>query len=244
MAKSKGGGGSSGGSKGSSSSSSSSKSSSAAAKSTGFGAAVANAARSISDALSGRGQSPTVTDPKTGKTYDRPSYGALSFQGLTSTDPANVARNREGAARMSMLGGETRDRDSNRPVAAPAAPAAEPVRKTLPVPVVETPMPPAAPAPVVPVQPPAPPVAAPVVEGPKAADVPLSTGIGSSTAAGGQAEAAAIAETTKSDVEKAAGETAAKGRRSTILTTAQGLLAETSGQLRRRRSLLGGGLIA
>lgn len=244
MAKSKGGGGSSGGSKGSSSSSSSSKSSSAAAKSTGFGAAVANAARSISDALSGRGQSPTVTDPKTGKTYDRPSYGALSFQGLTSTDPANVARNREGAARMSMLGGETRDRDSNRPVAAPAAPAAEPVRKTLPVPVVEMPMPPAAPAPVVPVQPPAPPVAAPVVEGPKAADVPLSTGIGSSTAAGGQAEAAAIAETTNSDVEKAAGETAAKGRRSTILTTAQGLLAETSGQLRRRRSLLGGGLIA
>lgn len=241
MAKSKGGGGSSGGSKGSSSSSSSSKSSSAAAKSTGFGAAVANAARSISDALSGRGQSPTVTDPKTGKTYDRPSYSALSFQGLTSTDPANVARNREGAARMSMLGGETRDRDSNRPVAAPAA---EPVRKTLPVPVVETPMPPAAPAPVVPVQPPAPPVAAPVVEGPKAADVPLSTGIGSSTAAGGQAEAAAIAETTESDVEKAAGETAAKGRRSTILTTAQGLLAETSGQLRRRRSLLGGGLIA
>lgn len=47
-------------------------------------------------------------------------------------------------------------------------------------------------------------------------------------------------------VEDAALESSKKGRASTILTTAQGLLAEEEprGLLRRRRSLLGGGLIA
>lgn len=45
----------------------------------------------------------TVTDPKTGMSYNKPSYGAFSLKGLTSNDPANVARNRAGAARMAAL---------------------------------------------------------------------------------------------------------------------------------------------
>lgn len=46
----------------------------------------------------------TVTDPKTGQTYATPSYSAFSFKGLTSTDPANVARNREAAAMYAAKG--------------------------------------------------------------------------------------------------------------------------------------------
>jgi len=54
-----------------------------------------------------------------------------------------------------------------------------------------------------------------------------------------------IAAAATGDAEKAVAETAAKGRRSTILTSSLGLLAdqEATGQLRRRRSLMGGGLI-
>jgi hypothetical protein len=54
-----------------------------------------------------------------------------------------------------------------------------------------------------------------------------------------------IAAAATGEAEKAVAETAAKGRRSAILTSAQGLLAdeEPTGQLRRRRSLMGGGLI-
>jgi hypothetical protein len=48
----------------------------------------------------------TVTDPKTGQTHNRPDYSATSVRGLTSNDPANVARNREGAARYSNAGND------------------------------------------------------------------------------------------------------------------------------------------
>jgi hypothetical protein len=56
----------------------------------------------------GRGPSSgrLVTDPKTGKTYVEPEYKAFSLQGLTSKDPANVARNREAAARYAALESE------------------------------------------------------------------------------------------------------------------------------------------
>lgn len=55
----------------------------------------------------GRGPSEgrTVTDPKTGKSYTEPSYKGASFKGLTSNDPANVARNREAAARYAAAVG-------------------------------------------------------------------------------------------------------------------------------------------
>lgn len=48
-----------------------------------------------------------VTDPKTGKTYKEPVYKPLTFKGLTSKDPENVARNREAAK---MYADKERDR--------------------------------------------------------------------------------------------------------------------------------------
>ena len=41
----------------------------------------------------------SYSDTKTGNTYNAPKYGGASVKGLTSKDPANVARNREGASR-------------------------------------------------------------------------------------------------------------------------------------------------
>lgn len=54
-------------------------------------------------ALTGGSKFTTVTDPKTGMSYAKPSYGAFSLKGLTSTDPANVARNRAAAARYAAI---------------------------------------------------------------------------------------------------------------------------------------------
>jgi hypothetical protein len=88
-----------------------------------------------------------------------------------------------------------------------------------------TPVPPAAPEPVAP----------PSSE--------ADTAAGSSTAAGGEAEATAMEEAATTEAEKAAADTARKGRRSTILTSSKGLLAEKEGTLRSGRSLMGGGLI-
>jgi hypothetical protein len=62
----------------------------------GIGDAVRNIGQNFKSSLK---PSPTVTDPKTGQSFDRPNYRGLSMKGLTSTDPANVARNREAAAR-------------------------------------------------------------------------------------------------------------------------------------------------
>lgn len=45
----------------------------------------------------GSGKDTQYMDTRTGQRYNEPSYGALSFKGLTSNDPANVARNRYGA---------------------------------------------------------------------------------------------------------------------------------------------------
>jgi len=92
-----------------------------------------------------------------------------------------------------------------------------------PVEVDTTPVPPAAPEPVA----------------PPASDA--ATEAGSSTAAGGEAEATAMEEAAKTEAEKDAAGTARKGRRSTILTTSRGLLAEEAGTLRGGRSLMGGG---
>lgn len=44
----------------------------------------------------GTGKDTRYIDTVTGKSYATPSYGAFSFKGLTSNDPANVARNRYG----------------------------------------------------------------------------------------------------------------------------------------------------
>lgn len=70
----------------------------------GGGGLFSGIGSAIRGALSGgAGRSPTVTDPKTGQSYARPSYGGMSLKGLTSTDPANVARNRAAAANYAQM---------------------------------------------------------------------------------------------------------------------------------------------
>lgn len=49
--------------------------------------------------VKGTGKDRTYTDTRTGQTYKEPEYRPFSLKGLTSTDPANVARNRAAAAR-------------------------------------------------------------------------------------------------------------------------------------------------
>lgn len=67
---------------------------------------------------------------------------------------------------------------------------------------------------------------------------------GTGTASSGVAEAEQIIAQADGPAEAAVAETAKKGRRGNILTTSQGLLSdEDDPNLRRRRSLMGGGLI-
>lgn len=53
--------------------------------------------------VSGTGDEKRYIDTRTGATYKEPEYGAFSLRGLTSSDPANVARNREAAARYAAM---------------------------------------------------------------------------------------------------------------------------------------------
>ena len=62
--------------------------------------------------------------------------------------------------------------------------------------------------------------------------------VGMTTAASGKAEAAEIAATAEGDAETKVAETATKGRRKTIATSAKGLLSEAP--TRKRRSLMSG----
>jgi hypothetical protein len=64
------------------------------------------------------------------------------------------------------------------------------------------------------------------------------TGAGTSTAKGGEEEAAKLEEIAGGEAEKKLADTVRKGRRSTIKTTPKGLLAQAP--VRPRRSLLGG----
>jgi len=67
---------------------------------------------------------------------------------------------------------------------------------------------------------------------------------GTGTAAAGNDEANQIIANADGDAEAAVADAARKGRRGNILTTSQGLLTdEDDPNLRRRRSLMGGGLI-
>jgi hypothetical protein len=165
----------------------------------GFGNAVRDLVRSVTG--SGGGDVRRAED----KAASAPSYSAFSVKGLTSSDPANVARNQAAAkmynAKPSMI--TTSDRRSNAEpaAAAPAAPAVTPTPTPLPV--------------------------TPPTLTPPTAPVPVG------------------AEAPTSAVEAAAMESTKGGRASTILTGALGLLAdqEAKGQLRGRRSLMGGGLI-
>jgi hypothetical protein len=169
-----------------------------AAKSSGggFGNAVRDLVRSVTG---GGGAEMRRAEDKAARA---PSYSGMSIKGLTSSDPANVARNQAAVARINAAEAaapSTGGRDRPAAAAAAAAPPAAPV--TPPVAPV-APTPPAAPAPV-------------------GSEAPTSA------------------------VEAAAMESTKGGRASTILTSALGLLAdaEETGQLRKRRSLMGGGMI-
>jgi len=52
----------------------------------------------------GTGKDMRFMDTRTGQSFAAPSYGAFSFKGLTSTDPANVARNRYGREALDRMG--------------------------------------------------------------------------------------------------------------------------------------------
>lgn len=69
----------------------------------GGGGVLSNITNAVRGAFAGNKKFTTVTDPKTGQSFAKPSYGAFSFKGLTSSDPANVARNRAAAARYSAM---------------------------------------------------------------------------------------------------------------------------------------------
>jgi hypothetical protein len=126
----------------------------------------------------------------------------MSLKGLTSSDPANVARN-QAAAKMyaDMPASGSKDRPSADAAAAAAAQMAAPATAAAPV--------------------------APPTLTPPAAPLPVGS------------------EAPTSAVEAAAMESTKGGRASTIVTGALGLLAdaEATGQLRKRRSLMSGGLI-
>lgn len=81
----------------------------------------------------GTGKDAKFMDTRTGQSFAAPSYGAFSFKGLTSNDPANVARNRYGAERAMAANQARNDRD--RGIASLVAPPAV-------QPVVEVPAPP------------------------------------------------------------------------------------------------------
>jgi hypothetical protein len=51
----------------------------------------------------GTGKDAKFMDTRTGQSFAAPEYGAFSFRGLTSNDPANVARNRAGVAQMNAM---------------------------------------------------------------------------------------------------------------------------------------------
>ena len=71
-----------------------------------------------------------------------------------------------------------------------------------------------------------------------APDPEEKSGVGMTTAASGEAEAAAIEATAEGDAETKVADTARKGRRSQIATSAKGLLSKAP--TRKRRSLMSG----
>jgi hypothetical protein len=91
-------------------------------KNEGGGGMFSGIRNAVSNALSGGKKLNAVTDPKTGQSYAKPTYGGMSLKGLTSSDPANVARNRAAAANYAaMEAARTRGADmrSDRTSAAP-----------------------------------------------------------------------------------------------------------------------------
>lgn len=79
--------------------------------------------------------------------------------------------------------------------------------------------------------------------GPAPAPVTTSSNSGRGDASGGRADAEEIRATAEGPAEEKVADTAEKGRRSTIQTSPQGLLSDDV-PTRKKRSLMGGGLIS
>jgi hypothetical protein len=62
----------------------------------------------------GAGKDMRYMDTRTGKSFAAPEYGAFSFRGLTSNDPANVARNRYGREGLDAMRAGMGDRGADR----------------------------------------------------------------------------------------------------------------------------------
>jgi hypothetical protein len=93
------------------------------------GPTAANRSKARPDVVkTGTGKDARFMDTRTGQSYAAPEYGAFSFRGLTSTDPANVARNRYGAERA-MAERDRRDGPDRSGIASLVAPA-EPTAET------------------------------------------------------------------------------------------------------------------
>lgn len=117
----------------------------------GGGGMLSNITNAVRGAFSGGNKMTTVSDPKTGQSYAKPSYSGVSLRGLTSTDPANVARNRAAAARYAELSKQNAQVGGGRDTAAatattptapttaapttPIAPTAPPTMTYVPAPV-------------------------------------------------------------------------------------------------------------
>jgi hypothetical protein len=165
--------------------------------------------------------------------------------GATTKDADYFARleDRQKRSEDMMKSMMTRDRSQ------PSTPEPEPIAAPEPTPVSAPKLtPPPAPKPVTPPQPVE--VVAPKTtetqpskpkadEGAGAPEAP-DTGVGTTTASGGQEEAQIIEAAAQGPAETNVAETARRGRRSTIATTPRGLLTDGKSALRKRRSLMGG----
>ncbi len=169
--------------------------------------------------------------PATGGKYKSPKTGFQQVKddiqmdlGMKSKDVDYYARIDDRAARskaaMDNLGKDIFGRPASDDSPAPAAPAAP----TTPAPVAkapEVPKPPKGPAKIT-----------------TAPDPGEKSEVGIGTAASGEAEAAQILATAEGEAETKVADTAKKGRRKTIATSAKGLLSAPP--VRKRRSLMGG----
>ena len=114
-------------------------------------------------ALSGGNKSGGDARRKEDKAASAPSYSAFSVKGLTSSDPANVARNQAAAA---MYAEQEKNKPESKDQKDKPKPAPAPTPTPTPLPVVPppTPTPPPAPLPVVPGEPPTSAVEAAAIE--------------------------------------------------------------------------------
>ena len=170
--------------------------------------------------LAGRGN---YKSPKTG--FQQVKDDIQMDLGIKAKDVDYYARLDDRAARskaaMDNLGKDIFGRPaSDRSSPAPAAPAAP----TTPAPVAKAP------------EVPKPPKGTATTA--TAPDPEEKSDVGISTAASGEAEAAAIEATAEGDAETKVADTARKGRRSQIATSAKGLLSKAP--TRKRRSLMSG----